>query len=56
MCLFVYLKCKFASTCFCSRVLQLIAKVLIVSVVRLYKLVVCKLKILGRGHLNIINE
>ena len=56
MCLFVYLKYKFASTCFCSCVLQLITQVLDVLVVNLCKPVIHKLKILSRGNLNIINQ
>ena len=41
--------------CFCSWVLQLITQVLM-FVVSLRKTVVCKLKILGVGNLNIINQ
>ena len=42
-------------TCFCSWVLQLITQVLML-VVSLCKPVICKLKILGVGNLNIINQ
>ena len=41
--------------CFCSWVLQLITQVLMLEV-SLCKPVICKLKILGVGNLNIINQ
>ena len=55
VCLYIWNISLLLLTCFCSWVLQLITQVLML-VVSLCKPVICKLKILGVGNLNIINQ